>query len=395
MNWKFWQKKKEEDKKVKKTVVREWVDAITFAVVAATLIRWIFMEAFTIPTPSMENSLLMGDYLFVSKFHYGARTPRTPVQLPLTHQFIWGTQIPSYLTWPQLPQYRLPGISKVKNDDIVVFNYPNDPDVFPSDLKTNYIKRCIGIGGDTIQVKNRQVYVNGKATENPPKMQYNYSVFSTWRLSNKLFRKYLIPNHTDYVKEPVEANLVIQSGYVNLSPEIINKVKSGFYYRIDMRPEIAEQLKKEPGIIDVIIEEPNPNYTQDLFPYNKPSQSWTPDNYGPLWIPKEGATIKLDSSNVMVYGQVISKYEGWSEKEIKIADGKLYLNNQLQTEYTFKQDYFFMMGDNRHNSLDSRFWGFVPDDHIVGKAFMIWLSVDKDGGVSDKIRWNRLFNIIE
>jgi signal peptidase I len=394
MNWKFWQKKKEGEK-VKKSWFREWSDAILFAVIAATLIRWIFMEAFTIPTPSMENSLLMGDYLFVSKFHYGARTPKTPLQVPLTHQYIWGTTIPSYSTLIQLPQYRLPGFSKVKNNDIVVFNYPNDPDIFPSDLKTNYIKRCIAIGGDTIQVKNRQVYVNGVAAVNPPKMQYNYSLFATRRLSKKFFRKYMIPNHTDYVKEPVEANLVIQSGYLNLPKEVVDKVINGVYYKIDVRPDLVEQIKKEDGVIDMIIEEPNPNYTQAMFPFNNESKKWSADNYGPIWVPKEDATIKLDSSTVMIYGQVIAKYEGWSPEELRIDNGKLYLNGQLQTEYTFKQDYYFMMGDNRHNSFDSRFWGFVPDDHVVGKAFMIWMSVDKDGGFSDKIRWNRLFNIID
>lgn len=373
----------------------EWGEAIIFAVLAATIIRWAFMEAFTIPTPSMENTLLMGDYLFVSKFHYGARTPKTPLQVPLTHQYIWGTSIPSYSTLIQLPQYRLPGFTTIKNDDIVVFNYPNDPDIFPSDLKTNYIKRCIAIPGDTIRIKDKQVYINGKAVVNPPKMQYNYSLFATRRLSKKFFRKYMIPNHTDYVKEPLEASLVIQSGYLNLPKEILEKVANGVYYKIDVRPEVAEQIKKEEGVIDVILEKPNPNYTQAMFPFNEESKKWTADDYGSLWIPKKGATIPLNASNVLIYGQVIAKYEGWSPEELKVEGGKLYLNGQAQISYTFKQDYYFMMGDNRHNSFDSRFWGFVPDDHIVGKAFMIWLSVDKDGGFSDKIRWNRLFNIID
>jgi signal peptidase I len=369
-------------------VVTEWGEAILFAVVAATIIRWAFMEAFVIPTPSMENSLLMGDYLFVSKFHYGPRTPKTPLQLPLTHQYIWGTQIPSYLDWIQLPQYRLPGFTTVKNNDVVVFNYPAE-EGFPTDLKTNYIKRCIAIGGDSIQVKDRQVYINGKPVVNPPKMQYTYKVATNEEFPDRIFRKYKIPNFGDYHRrlELIDSNT---AGYrIEMTPEVAQKMRDD---GLSKRIELFDHKKESRGSI--------------LFPMNKESFQWDVDNYGPLWVPKEGATIKMDSNNVAIYGLSILRYEdwGWNDEETdeerqrkpnRVQGGKLYLNNIAQTEYTFKQNYYFMMGDNRHNSLDSRFWGFVPADHIVGKAFMIWLSMDAEGGFTDKIRWSRLFNIIK
>ena len=379
MNWIFWKRKENDEKKVKKSVLREWTDAIVFAVVAATLIRWIFMEAFTIPTPSMENSLLMGDYLFVSKFHYGARTPKTPLQVPLTHQTIWGTKIPSYLEWIQLPQYRLPGISKIKNNDVVVFNWPAD-EGFPTDLKMNYIKRCIGIAGDTLQVINRQVYINGTPAMNAPEMQFNYKVYTKDAFPKRLFRKYEIPDYASINGDFTKPYMFIdpdKKGYVfDLSKSKMDKM---------VRDQVADSIK----LIDYATDGP----PLTLFPFNKKSFSWNIDNYGPIWIPKKGATIKLDSNNVSTYETTIRNYEGW---ESVIAKGdRLVIDGKEVSEYTFQQDYYFMMGDNRHNSSDSRFWGFVPEDHIVGKAFMIWLSVDAEGGFGDKIRWKRMFRLIE
>ena len=368
MNLKFWQKKETKPKQKE-----EWWRSLLFAVIAATLIRWVFMEAFTIPTPSMEKSLLVGDYLFVSKFHYGTRTPKTPLQVPLTHQKIWGTNIPSYSDAIQLPQYRLPGFSSVKNNDVVVFNWPADK--FPTDLKTNYIKRCIAIGGDTLQIKNRSVFINGKEVQAPAEMQFTYKVTTNGDVSDRVFSKYHIANYGDYKKDLYQFTDTT-SGYV-----------------IDMTPALAKQLQEDRVAVrtDLFDMSDERNHTA-LFPMDKKSAAWTTDNYGPLWIPKEGATITLDSQSVAAYENTIREYEGWDSVEDK--GDYLLIDGKKVTEYTFQQNYYFMMGDNRHNSLDSRFWGFVPADHIVGKAYIIWLSLDPEQGIFSSVRWNRLFNLI-
>lgn len=347
-----------------KSKTREWFDAILFAVIAATIIRWIFLEAFTIPTPSMEKSLLVGDFLFVSKFHYGARTPKTPLQVPLTHQRIWGTDIPSYSTLIQLPQYRLPGFTSVKRNDVVVFNWPPDEE-YPTDLKTNYIKRCVAIAGDTLEIKSHQVYVNGAAIENPEKLQFKYYIVTDQTINERVFRQNDITEHYS-----------IPGGYMLFTT-----------------PETAEKLKALSFIKDVIISEAKPgDPTPSIFPKAPNRFAWNEDNFGPLVIPAKGMTIPLTEDNIILYSNTILNYEGL--ENIELRDKALYLNGELLKEYTFQQDYYFMMGDNRHNSEDSRFWGFVPEDHIVGKAFLIWMSVDPNGGFIDKIRWSRLFNLI-
>ena len=347
----------------KKSKIREWVDAIVFAVIAATFIRWIFLEAFTIPTPSMEKSLLVGDFLFVSKIHYGARTPQTPLQLPLTHQKIWWTDIPSYLSWIQLPTYRLPGISSVKRYDVVVFNYPPEFE-YPTDLKTHYIKRCVGLPGDQIEVRDLQLYVNGQPAENPAKMQFRYFVITDQAINERIFKKYDI---SDYQ--------LIPGGYV-----------------IWTLPETAEELKSLGFIKQVVISKMPIGKTQfRIFPdtiYN-----WNEDNYGPLLIPKKGQTIEMTRDNAIKYNSVLTHFEGL--KNVQYNNGEITVDGKKITQYTFKQDYFFMMGDNRNNSLDSRFWGFVPEDHIVGKALFIWLSLDPNEHFINKIRWNRFFKLIK
>lgn len=386
MNWKFWKKDESQKEKAPKSKAREWWDAILFAVIAATLIRWLIMEAYTIPTPSMENSLLVGDFLFVSKFHYGTRTTSTPLQVPLTHQKIWFTNIPSYVEWIKLPQYRLPGLTKVKREDVVVFNVPgiaeNNLGVHPSrwidypvDLKTNYIKRCVGIPGDTISIRDRQVYANGTAVGNPPKMQYNYIVISTDRISDRNLDKFNITG-----EDIVDQRAVNDGTYqyvMALTEEKLNNIKS----------------QNPPYIRSITIIERD---TQTVFPaYGNPGVKdfgWTQDDFGPLWIPSEGATIAINDSTLALYGNTIVLYD--HNKDAKVEDGKLIIDGKEVTEYTFKQDYYFMMGDNRHNSLDSRFWGFVPADHIVGKAFFIWLSLDKEAGLLNKVRWSRFFKLI-
>ena len=351
--------------KLPKSTFREWGDAIVFAVIAATVIRWMFMEAFTIPTPSMEKSLLVGDFLFVSKFHYGTRTPKTPMQLPLTHQTVWGTEsVPSYLPWIELPQFRLPGFTTVQRNDVVVFNWPTDFK-YPLDLKTYYIKRCVAVPGDVLEVKERVVSVNGEDIPLPPDMQFKYYVQTDGRLIHeRTWKRYDI---TD-----------------------INRTADGKGYIIDTKPATAEQLKALDFVESVQIYE-HRDINPEIFPDAR-KYPWNVDNFGPLEIPGEGWTIQMTEENVSKYGTTIVYYEGYEDAEVR--EGKLYIDGSEVNEYTFRQNYYFMMGDNRHNSLDSRFWGFVPEDHVLGKALFIWLSLDPDEGLLKKVRWSRLFNII-
>ncbi|MDW7693141.1 signal peptidase I [Flammeovirgaceae bacterium SG7u.111] len=360
--------KKKESKK--KGPLREWFDAIVFAVVAATIIRWLFIEAFTIPTPSMEKSLLVGDFLFVSKMHYGARTPKTPLQVPLTHQKIWGTEIPSYLDWIQLPQYRLPGISSVKNNDVVVFNYP--PDNYPVDLKTNYIKRCMGIPGDNLEIKNKEVFINGEKLPMPEHSQTSYEV-----------------NTTEMVNE--------QRVFFSRDITDVSGRNTGTNYVVMTSAEKAEELEKLPFIksTEEIVYNKGEMRGSDVFPHS-PNFDWTLDNFGPLWIPKEGSEIEINETNLTLYEEIIKKYEG--HEDVKVEGGKLLIDGNEVAKYTFEQDYYFMMGDNRHNSLDSRIWAFVPADHILGKGLLIWWSVDPNtanGNIFKRVRWERIFDIIE
>ena len=376
--------------KPKKSFLREWLDSILFAVIAATLIRFLTFEAYAIPTPSMENSLLVGDFLFVSKLHYGSRTPQTPLQVPLTHQKIWGTEIPSYSNLIQLPTYRLPGFTTVKNGDVVVFNFPppkaGEPD-YPMDLRTNLIKRCIGIPGDQLEIRQEQVYVNGKAFPTPVRAETSYFVRTTEVLNERFFRKYNIIN--DYKSaegpfinwQPIEeyneaTKASVLVGYsVTTTSEVIAKLKELAWVKgIERMTEPAGQLA--PGI------------------YGGPAYAWNRDNFGPLAVPKKGQIVPINPQTIAVYGTLINRHEG--HEKVEITANSLTINGRPITSYTFKQDYYFMMGDNRHNSDDSRYWGFVPENHIVGKAVFVWMSIDPDPAtVWAKIRWNRLFRLIE
>ena len=377
--------------KPKKSPIREWLDSVLFAVVAATLIRWLFMEAFTIPTPSMENSLMVGDFLFVSKLHYGTRTPRTPLQVPLTHQKIWGTNIPSYSTAIQLPSYRLPGFTHVKNGDVVVFNVPprylNENIDYPVDLKTNYIKRCIGIPGDVLEVRQREVYINGKLFPSPPRSEQRYFIKTTEVLDANFFRKYDIVNDYRDLNQPTENWKPLEQyndstkastmvGYsVNTTKAVIDQFK-GFSWVKGVEPMMDKPGDMSPGV------------------YGTPTFKWNHDNFGPITVPKEGATISINAQTIALYGSVIELYEG-NENVVTTATS-ITVGGKPIASYTFKQDYYFMMGDNRDNSLDSRFWGFVPEDHIVGKAVFVWMSLDPNpANVWNKIRWNRLFRTID
>ncbi|MCG8311004.1 MAG: signal peptidase I [Cytophagales bacterium] len=365
MKFDFFKKsEKEQEEKKKKSVAREWLDAIVFAVIAATIIRWLFLEAFTIPTPSMEKSLLVGDFLFVSKIHYGPRTPKTPLQMPLTHQKIWWTEIPSYLDWIQLPQYRLPGFTSIKQNDVVVFNYPPELQ-YPVDLKTNYIKRCVGLPGDSLKVVDTQIYVNDKPLDNPEKMEFRHNIVTNQDIKARVFKNYDI---TDYER-------------------------TNYGYIAHTTPEIAKEFEKLPFVQRVEVLKMNGDQVNPrVYPKNSQLFSWNEDYYGAIWIPKEGVTIDLDESTIALYRDVIENYE--HNDEVRVENGKMYVDNEEVSQYTFKQDYYFMMGDNRHNSEDSRFWGFVPEDHVVGKAFFIWLSLDKYESFLKKIRWKRFFNLI-
>ncbi len=373
MNLKFWEKSKKPA--VKKGFFREWFDAIIFAVVAATIIRLFLIEAYTIPTSSMEKSLLIGDFLFVSKVSYGPRLPNTPIAFPFAHHTMPITGGKSYSEAVQLPYYRLPGFGSIKNNDVVVFNYPME-DFRPVDKRENYIKRCVGIPGDTLEVRQRVLFINGQQAEMPPKMQFGYNVKTDGSGFNpKVLRK-----------------LDITEG---------GRVSNDGDFSLTMTQEAAESVSKFNNVKEL---EPamarKGDYAEYIFPNsdltlqsNKGKKFfWNVDNFGPIWIPKKGATITLTPENLPVYERAITLYEG---NELRMEEGKVFINGVETTEYTFQMDYYFMMGDNRHNSADSRFWGFVPEDHIVGKAVFIWLSLDNAAtSFSEKIRWSRLFNII-
>lgn len=365
--------------KEKKSTGKEWFEAIVFAVFAATFIRWIFMEAYVIPTPSMERSLLVGDFLFVSKIEYGPRTPKTPIQIPLTHAKVWGTEAPSYLGFIQLPHWRLPSLGKVERNDVVVFNYPVDdrfnrrPDggFHPMDLKTHYIKRCVAIPGDIVEVKGGQVFINGSSNENPDLMQMQYFVETEQVIRERVFSNFNIWEQYQAVMPDGK------KGYIALTTgENAKKLEN-----LDFVRSVTLMLDDEERIEPAIF--PDARY----FPWNR-------DYFGPLEIPYRGMSIAVNDSTMAKYGLTIQNYEGLTEVTVN-EDLELVVDGQPVTEYTFKKDYYFMMGDNRHNSEDSRYWGFVPEDYIVGEASFIWMSLDDKENLFNKIRWSRLFQKIE
>jgi signal peptidase I len=372
MNWKFWNKSKDTKKK-KKSPTREWADAIIFAVIAATLIRTLFIEAYTIPTPSMERSLLVGDFLFVSKVNYGARTPMTPIAFPFAHHTmpIFGTK--AYWDGIKLPYYRLPGLSDVKKGDVVVFNYPMEADspyYRPVDKRENYIKRCQGTPGDTVSLVDAQVYVNGKAAPNPPGEQTDYTITTNGMEMNPQILEDL--NVSNYENIP----------FPTMTKDAAAKLKSFSNVK-----SVTQNIKPG-GLADpfnAVFPAAYPKYA--LSPQNG-AFNWNVDNYGPIIIPKKGWTVKLDSLTMPLYGRAIEIYEN---NKVQIVGKDVLINGKKADSYTFKMNYYWMMGDNRHDSADSRYWGFVPEDHIVGKALFIWMSWDDNASFFNKIRWSRLF----
>jgi signal peptidase I len=364
MNWKFSLKRKPEAAQKKKSKTREWLDAIVFAVVAATLIRGLLFSAYAIPSGSMEGTELTGDYLFVSKISYGPRIANTPLAFPFVEPKVYGVR--SYWDLIELPYWRLPGFTDIKKGDVVVFNKPEDADQgIPVDERTTLIKRCQATAGDRLTIVNGQVYINGKAAPNALKQQTSYLVTTNGTDINPQLledfnievRQQLTPNIYDMVI-PKE-HLAEIKGYSN--------VKS------------VEPYIQKPGDVDPLV-----------FPRSARFK-WNEDNFGPLVIPKRGYTIPLNDSTLTLYRRAIEIYEN-----NKIgANGKdIYINGKKVASYTFKMNYYWMMGDNRHNSWDSRFWGYVPEDHIIGKALITVMSTDSTKGFFNKIRWNRMFKPI-
>jgi signal peptidase I len=395
--------------------------------VAVYFINQFFFQNYVIPSSSLEKSLLTGDYLFVSKVSYGPRIPQTPLTMPLTQHTLPVIEAKSYIEWPQWDYRRVKGLGQVQVNDIVVFNYPAgdtlcsapqyqaqdfyrlsydigyrlypqrpNPDSLdqesrrryfetiyqggrqyitensvefgevitrPADRRENYVKRCVGLPGQTLQIKDHIVYLDGKANKEPDNVQYTYIVKLKQRLPDELMKELGIT-----MEDVMSLNTL---GYMPLTKLAVAELKKqGYAESIELNREAEEW---------------------DIYPLNG-NMHWTRDNYGPVWIPKKGESIDLNLDNIAIYERPIRTYEG---NDLMIKDGKIFINGEVATKYTFKMDYYWMMGDNRHNSLDSRYWGFVPEDHIVGKPIFIWWSSDPDRHGFSGIRWSRLLRFVD
>ena len=428
IKWQWWR-----DSEGVTRFVMSWVDALVFALVAVYFINLFFFQNYVIPSSSLEKSLLTGDYLFVSKVSYGPRKPQTPLTMPLTQHTLPVFDCDSYIEWPQWKYERAKGFGHVELNDIVVFNYPagdtictapqyqaqdfyrlayglgegayaqthggylpnlskmtlqqqrdflaqmyadgrhiidSNPSEYghikarPADRRENYVKRCVGLPGQTLQIKDRIIYLDGKANKEPDNVQYSYYVKLRSQMPLELMDELGIS-----MEDITSLNT---SGYLPLTNASVKALKA--------RKDVVESV--------TLVNDPT---TWDIYPLNG-NKGWTRDNYGPVWIPKKGATLKLTMNNIAVYERPIRVYEG---NDLQVKDGKIYINGKEAKYYTFKMDYYWMQGDNRHNSLDSRYWGFVPEDHIVGKPIFIWWSHDPDHSGFSGIRWSRLFRFVD
>jgi signal peptidase I len=423
--WGFWKNSKNKTFKS----IMDWVDAIVFALAAVYVINIYFFQNYQIPSSSLEKSLLVGDFLFVSKVSYGPRVPNTPLAFPLAHHTLPILNIKSYSDKPLWGYKRVPGLSKIKRNDIVVFNFPagdtvalsyqmtdyyslcnliakesnvtpeiasafirSQPATYgkvvyrPVDRREHYVKRCIGLPGETLEIRDNVVYVDGKKVEDQPGVQYHYFIQTTGGiLTDQQFRTWKISKED---QESVDPNneIIAQLPFRKNADGKLNPI-----YRIPATKEVIGEIRKNPSIQTVVLEPDligNYNIGGATYPPTL-SNTWRRDHYGPIWIPKRGKTLRLTTGNLPIYERVIRNYEG---NKLETKAGKIFINGKATDVYTFKMDYYWMMGDNRHNSADSRVWGFVPEDHIVGKPICVWLSLDKDRGWFDgKIRWNRFF----
>lgn len=447
--WSFWKKSKNPTVRN----VMSWVDAIVFALVAVYFVNIYVFQNYQIPSSSLEKSLLVGDFLYVSKMSYGPRVPNTPLSMPLAQHTLPFINTKSYIEWPQWKYKRVPGFGKVKHNEIVVFNFPagdtvavnasesdfyslaynagrsiyssqiemdsltreqqkivydlyynagrqqilSNPDnkygevVYrPVDRRENYVKRCLGLPGDTLKIVDGQVYIDGKAAENPEGLQFNYFVQTNGDyIDEKRFRdlgisiadQMLMTEDGGYENGLVEIGLSGRNSQGALNP----------VYHLPLTKQMYNTLSADKELISKIVMEPE-DYSGQMYPLNLYTK-WNRNNYGPIWIPAKGATITLTPDNLPIYERCIAVYEG--NKLEQKADG-IYINDVKTDTYTFQMDYYWMMGDNRHNSADSRYWGFVPEDHIVGKPIVVWLSLDTDRGwFNGKIRWDRIFKWVE
>ncbi len=367
--WQFWKKNVKKPKK-RKGELRSWIDAIGFAIIAATILRTFLIEAYTIPTSSMEKSMLIGDFLFVSKVAYGPRVPMTPIALPLVHHTMPIIGGKSYSEIIKIPYHRMKGLGKIQRNDCVVFNWPAEDIGRPIDKKENYVKRCVGIPGDIIEITDAQLIVNGTTQVDIKgmKKQWHYNVNTEGIGLNPkiLYERYDIT----------------EGGYGRKSNEYNLTLTNESYDAIKTFPNVKKIEKK-------IV--PKGVYSEYIFPHNE-KYIWNLDNYGPIIIPEAGKKVNITIDNIVIYKDIIERYE---KNKLEVIDNKIYINDKLAENYTFAMNYYWMMGDNRHNSADSRFWGFVPENHIVGKALFIWMSWDTNGKGLGKIRWNRLFSSVK